>query len=82
MVAISLADAVIGSIVFITGLVLLPLPFGTLVAWCSGRLGVKSNMPAYAAMVLGVIVAGLAAFSAMALEDYRPHHSGARTWSD
>ena len=42
------------------------------VAWLSGKAGVQRNWPAFAAAWVGVLLAGLCAFKAMALEDYRP----------
>ncbi|MCC7047167.1 MAG: hypothetical protein IT562_10680 [Alphaproteobacteria bacterium] len=71
---ISIADAVIGLIVFFTGLLVLPLACIWVATTLAIRAGVRRAAPVivYGAAAVGVVLAALAAFEAMALEDYRP----------
>lgn len=69
---ITIAKAVIGLATLLVGLIVFPLALAAVAAWLSGRAGLKSNALGWLGAVFGIVLAFLAGFSAMALENYQP----------
>lgn len=68
---ITIAKAVVGLATLLVGLCLFPVALAAACAWLSGRAGWRTNWLGYVGAVCGIVLAFLAGFSAMALEDGR-----------